>query len=272
MQSWLASVALRHRRAARRPRRRAGARRRHGGRPGRPGVDARCAPADGVVVAPRSLAGIFLTVGAGLWAERPFMIGLISLALLCLAMEERLDRRWLLPIGWVWVNSHGSFPLGLVPARRGGGRAGASTASRGDRELACLRLGRARHAARRRRPARPPGARRSRSSCSSARSCSARSIEWRAPAVRHASSQRLFVAAARAGRRAAGPAARRTASALDRRRVQRRRAARAPATSSVASLVMLPGDGRGARRRRARCRPRDRPRAARVAGAGGRGA
>ena len=29
-------------------------------------------------------------------------------------MEGRLDPRWLLPIGWVWVNSHGSFPLGVV--------------------------------------------------------------------------------------------------------------------------------------------------------------
>ena len=29
-------------------------------------------------------------------------------------MDGRLDPRWLVPIGWVWVNSHGSFPLGLV--------------------------------------------------------------------------------------------------------------------------------------------------------------
>jgi hypothetical protein len=70
-------------------------------------------PAKGVVVR-LLLAGIFLTIGAGMWAERPFMVGLISLALLCLAMEERLDPRWLLPIGWVWVNAHGSFPLGIV--------------------------------------------------------------------------------------------------------------------------------------------------------------
>ena len=70
-------------------------------------------PARGIL--PRlALAGLFVTVGAGMWAERPFMVGLLGLALLLLAMERRLDPRWLLPIGWVWVNSHGSFPLGIV--------------------------------------------------------------------------------------------------------------------------------------------------------------
>jgi hypothetical protein len=59
-------------------------------------------------------AAIFVIVGAGLWAERPFMVGLICFALTALAMEDRLDPRWLLPLGWVWVNSHGSFPLGIV--------------------------------------------------------------------------------------------------------------------------------------------------------------
>jgi hypothetical protein len=31
-----------------------------------------------------------------------------------LAAEGRLHPGWLLPAGWVWVNVHGSFPLGLV--------------------------------------------------------------------------------------------------------------------------------------------------------------
>ena len=53
-------------------------------------------------------------------------------------------------------------------------------------------LGRARHAARRRRPARAPGALRSRSSSSSARSCSSQVVEWRAPTF-DTTSQRLFV-------------------------------------------------------------------------------
>jgi hypothetical protein len=59
-------------------------------------------------------ASMFLVVGADLWAERPLMIGLVCFALLLLAMEGRLDPRWLVPVGWVWVNTHGSFPLGLV--------------------------------------------------------------------------------------------------------------------------------------------------------------
>ena len=70
-------------------------------------------PASGLVVR-LALAAMFLTVGAQLWAERPFMIGLVCLALTALAMDGRLDPRWLVPIGWVWVNTHGSFPLGLV--------------------------------------------------------------------------------------------------------------------------------------------------------------
>jgi hypothetical protein len=94
-------------------------------------------PARGVVVR-LMLAGIFLTIGAGMWAERPFMVGLISLALVCLAMEDRLDRRWLLPIGWVWVNSHGSFPLGivLVVVAAVGHRLDGTSPSR---ELTCLK-------------------------------------------------------------------------------------------------------------------------------------
>lgn len=70
-------------------------------------------PADGLV-ARFALAVTFVAVGAGLWAERPFMVGLIAFALTALAAEGGLDPRWLVPIGWLWVNSHGSFPLGLV--------------------------------------------------------------------------------------------------------------------------------------------------------------
>jgi hypothetical protein len=70
-------------------------------------------PARGLVVR-LALAALFVVIGAQLWAERPFMVGLCCLAVTVLAMEGRLDPRWLVPIAWVWVNSHGSFPLGLV--------------------------------------------------------------------------------------------------------------------------------------------------------------
>jgi hypothetical protein len=71
------------------------------------------ARADGLLVR-LAIAGLAVGVGAGLWAERPFMLGLVALAAVALAAEGRLDPRWLVPIGWAWVNVHGSFPLGLA--------------------------------------------------------------------------------------------------------------------------------------------------------------
>lgn len=59
-------------------------------------------------------AALFLTVAAELWSERPFMFGLLAFGAVMLAAEGRLDPRWLLPVGWLWTNTHGSFPLGLV--------------------------------------------------------------------------------------------------------------------------------------------------------------
>lgn len=48
------------------------------------------------------------------FAERPLLVGLLGVGLCVLAMDGLLDPRWLVPLGWVWVNSHGSFPLGLA--------------------------------------------------------------------------------------------------------------------------------------------------------------
>lgn len=70
-------------------------------------------PADGVV-ARLVVAGLAVGVGGELWAERPFMLGLLALGGVVLAADGDLDPRWLLPIGWVWTNVHGSFPLGLA--------------------------------------------------------------------------------------------------------------------------------------------------------------
>jgi hypothetical protein len=60
------------------------------------------------------LATLVLGIGAGQWTERPLLVGLIALGLTVLAAEGELDPRWLLPVAWVWVNSHGSFPLGVA--------------------------------------------------------------------------------------------------------------------------------------------------------------
>jgi len=70
-------------------------------------------PADSLI--PRVLlAGGVILVGASTWTSRPFMFGLLCLALTLLAAEGGLDPRWLVPVGWLWVNTHGSFPLGVL--------------------------------------------------------------------------------------------------------------------------------------------------------------
>ncbi len=70
-------------------------------------------PAEAIV--PRlAVAALAVGVGGELWAERPFMLGLAALGCVVLAADGALDPRWLLPIGWIWVNVHGSFPLGLA--------------------------------------------------------------------------------------------------------------------------------------------------------------
>jgi hypothetical protein len=61
-----------------------------------------------------ALVGAVLTIGASTWASRPFLFGLLCFALTLLVAEGGLDPRWLVPVGWVWVNTHGSFPLGVV--------------------------------------------------------------------------------------------------------------------------------------------------------------
>ena len=61
-----------------------------------------------------AVVGLALAVGTGGWAERPFLMGLVLLAVVLLAAEGRVGARWLLPAMWVWTNVHGSFPLGLL--------------------------------------------------------------------------------------------------------------------------------------------------------------
>lgn len=69
------------------------------------------------------ITGLVLGVGTSVWAPRPLLVGLVLFAVTLLVAEGRLPAWVLLPAMWVWVNSHGSFPLALVA-------------------LACLALGR----------------------------------------------------------------------------------------------------------------------------------
>jgi hypothetical protein len=60
------------------------------------------------------LAGIVASIGVGVWVERPLLIGLLAIAGVLALVEDRSDPRWAIPIMWIWVNSHGSFPLGFL--------------------------------------------------------------------------------------------------------------------------------------------------------------
>ncbi|MFP5377842.1 MAG: hypothetical protein ACLGIO_13825 [Acidimicrobiia bacterium] len=56
-----------------------------------------------------------LVVGTSAWTERPLLFSLVIMAVVVLLAERDQAPPWLvLPVMWVWVNVHGSFPLGLV--------------------------------------------------------------------------------------------------------------------------------------------------------------
>lgn len=61
-----------------------------------------------------ALVGPAIVLGTLLWSPRPLLFGLLGLAALLLVLEGHLPLWSLLPIMWVWVNTHGSFPLALV--------------------------------------------------------------------------------------------------------------------------------------------------------------
>lgn len=68
----------------------------------------------GQIVPRLGLALIPLFLGAQLWSPRPLLFGL--LAMVAVLQVLQLDRpAWLLlPVMWLWVNSHGSFPLAIA--------------------------------------------------------------------------------------------------------------------------------------------------------------
>jgi hypothetical protein len=60
------------------------------------------------------ITGFVLVVGAMAWTPRPLLVGFVLMAVALLVAEGRLAPPVLLPVFWVWANSHGSYPLGLV--------------------------------------------------------------------------------------------------------------------------------------------------------------
>jgi hypothetical protein len=69
--------------------------------------------ADGVV-ARFGIAAVAVAVGATAWSPRPLMFGLLCLAMTLVVIEQRWSPWLLVPVLWFWVNTHGSFPLGLL--------------------------------------------------------------------------------------------------------------------------------------------------------------
>ncbi len=55
-----------------------------------------------------------LFIGLKTWSERPLLIAFVLLAATLLIAEGRGSVRWLAFIGIVWINVHGSWPLGIV--------------------------------------------------------------------------------------------------------------------------------------------------------------
>jgi hypothetical protein len=49
-------------------------------------------------------------VGTTAWSPRPLLIGLVLMAVVMLALDGRVDPRWLVPAMWVWVNSPRLLP------------------------------------------------------------------------------------------------------------------------------------------------------------------
>jgi hypothetical protein len=60
-------------------------------------------------------AAAALAVGTDYWSPRPLLMALIALGLLVLVVENERAPAWLLvPLMWLWVNVHGSWPLALM--------------------------------------------------------------------------------------------------------------------------------------------------------------
>ena len=66
------------------------------------------------LIARVGIVALVVGIGTEVWSERPLLFGLVLLALLLVAADDGIDPRWAVPILWLWVNVHGSFPLGLV--------------------------------------------------------------------------------------------------------------------------------------------------------------
>ena len=65
---------------------------------------------------PRTLAAGIPSIALAwfTWTQRPLLFGLLGFAILIYVTIRRRSAWWLLPVAWVWVNSHGSWPIGIA--------------------------------------------------------------------------------------------------------------------------------------------------------------
>lgn len=55
-----------------------------------------------------------VVIGSSQWTPRPLLVGLVCFLFVLQVLQDQRMPYWLVPIMWIWVNSHGSFPLGFV--------------------------------------------------------------------------------------------------------------------------------------------------------------
>ncbi len=55
-----------------------------------------------------------LLVAGMFWSGRPLLVGYLGTVLVLLSVQRRWAPAWMVPILWVWTNSHGSFPLAVL--------------------------------------------------------------------------------------------------------------------------------------------------------------
>ena len=59
--------------------------------------------------------GAVLAVGTGYWSPRPLLIALVLFGVVMILTERDAGSPWLaVPVLWLWVNVHGSWPFGLA--------------------------------------------------------------------------------------------------------------------------------------------------------------
>lgn len=68
----------------------------------------------GSIVARLAAVAPALVIGFVSWGARPLIFGLLGFAVLLVVLLEERDPRWMVPVMWVWVNTHGSFPMAVV--------------------------------------------------------------------------------------------------------------------------------------------------------------